>query len=122
MKTAKWLLVIPLILFLAGAVFGSVPTKMSYEGRLVDSSGNPITTAKTVSFTIFDAASAGTVIWGPESQSVTPDSQGVFSVVLGNSTAITPTVFNSPTRYLEINVGGEILSPRTQLAYRRLCL
>ncbi|MFA4844437.1 MAG: hypothetical protein WC632_05760, partial [Candidatus Margulisiibacteriota bacterium] len=103
------------ILLLAGIVWSAVPTKISYEGRLTDASGNPVTTEKTVSFKIYDAETAGNLIWGAESQTVTPDSQGVFSVLLGATEPITAAVFNAATRYLEISVGGETISPRTPI-------
>ncbi|MFA4844808.1 MAG: hypothetical protein WC632_07685, partial [Candidatus Margulisiibacteriota bacterium] len=103
------------LVIITSAGWSSVPTKIAYEGRLVDPSGNPITTAKNVSFSIFDAATAGSLVWGPESQSVTPDSQGVFSVLLGATTAVSPEVFNSSSRYLEISIAGETLTPRVQL-------
>lgn len=104
-----------LFLMLVSSAAASNPGKMSYEGRLTDASGSPVTTARTVEFRIFDASSGGTLVWGPESIPVTPDSQGVFSVVLGNTSAITSDVFSGAARYLEITVGGEVLSPRTQI-------
>ncbi|MBI5699817.1 hypothetical protein HZC35_05935 [Candidatus Saganbacteria bacterium] len=105
--------ILVLCLFTIGQ--SSVPERISYEGRLTDASGNPVTTAKTIEFRIYDAATSGTAVWGPESHSVTPDSQGVFSVILGGTTALTSSVFNNATRYIDITVGGETLSPRTQI-------
>ncbi|OGC20486.1 hypothetical protein A2292_05545 [candidate division WOR-1 bacterium RIFOXYB2_FULL_46_45] len=99
----------------AEIAFGAIPSRLSYEGRLTDSGGNPITSQRTVVFEIFDAVSGGSSVWGPESHSITPDSQGVFSVLLGGTTAITSTVFQSADRYLQVSVGSEALSPRSQL-------
>ncbi|OGC34296.1 hypothetical protein A2311_01190 [candidate division WOR-1 bacterium RIFOXYB2_FULL_48_7] len=115
MKHNKCSLLIIAILVLAGLGWCSVPPKISYEGRLTDVTGSPITTSKNATFSIYNAATAGTLLWGPESQSITPDSQGVFSVLLGGAIPLTAEVFSGPTRYLEITVGGETLSPRTQL-------
>ncbi|KPJ62708.1 hypothetical protein AMJ44_15305, partial [candidate division WOR-1 bacterium DG_54_3] len=97
------------------AAWADVPSKMSYEGRLTDNAGNPITTATSINFKIYDAVSGGSEIWSGETHNITPDSNGVFSVVLGNTTAITSTVFSAATRYLQITVAGEALSPRTQI-------
>ena len=38
------------MVFLIGVGYAAVPGKMSYEGRLTDFSGNPITAAKVVEF------------------------------------------------------------------------
>jgi len=103
------------MVFLIGVGYAAVPGKMSYEGRLTDSSLNPITAAKVVEFKIYDADTAGNLIWGPESQNITPDNQGVFSVLLGGISPITPEVFSGPARYLEISIAGETISPRTQI-------
>lgn len=103
------------MVFLIGVGYAAVPGKMSYEGRLTDFSGNPITAAKVVEFKIYDADTAGDLIWGPESYNITPDNQGVFSVLLGGISPITPAVFSGPARYLEISIAGETISPRTQI-------
>ncbi|MFA6431744.1 MAG: hypothetical protein WCV91_05145, partial [Candidatus Margulisiibacteriota bacterium] len=106
-----------ILLFLLFTIpaWSSVPGKLSYEGRLTDTAGNPITTAKTIEFKLYDSLTGGNVIWGPESHSVTPDSQGVFSAILGETVNMTAAVFNNATRYLELSVAGETLSPRSQI-------
>ena len=97
------------------AAWADVPSKMSYEGRLTDNAGNPITVATNINFKIYDAVSGGTEIWSGEDHNITPDSNGVFSVILGNTAAITTTDFSAANRYLQITVAGEALSPRTQI-------
>jgi len=70
-------------------------------------------------FRIFDAASGGNVLWGPESLTPTV-TNGVFSVQLGASPALTPEVFTTAAVYLGVTVdpdvypGGE-MSPRSRL-------
>jgi hypothetical protein len=116
MKNLKWVLVISFWLMVLTAMgSGGVPDKISYEGRLTDTAGNPITAAKNISFKIFDAAIAGNIVWPGEEISVTPDGQGVFSVILGKSTPLTAAVFSGPVRYIEIAVAGETITPRTQI-------
>ena len=116
MKKSIFPLIIGLLLFFASAIWGSVPDKMSYEGRLTDAAGNPVTTSKTVAFSIYDSAAGGSLIWGPESISVSPDNQGVFNVTLGNTLPISSDAFSSNSRYLQITVAGENMTPRTRLA------
>ena len=66
-----------------------------------------------MAFTIYDAASGGNLMWGPETHAAIPVSSGLFSVGLGSQTSggIPATVWNGD-RYLEITVGGETLTPR----------
>ena len=110
-------LFIALILAIVGAAgaLAAVPARMTYEGRLTDAGGSAITTTKTVTFSIFDAAAGGTLVWGPESQELTPDSQGVFNTQLGGTTPLSTAVFSGSDRYLQVTVGGETISPRTRL-------
>ena len=53
------------------------------------------------------------VLWS-ETQSVEVN-EGLFNVVLGSVNPIQATVFLAPERFLEINVDGEMLEPRTPL-------
>ncbi|MFA5840500.1 MAG: hypothetical protein WC890_07655, partial [Candidatus Margulisiibacteriota bacterium] len=115
MKSNKIALCFLFTVILTSLCFSSIPPKLSYEGRLTDTSGNPITTTKTIEIKIYDSTSGGNLIFGPESFSVTPDNQGVFSLIIGETRSISTEVFNGANRYLEIAVGGETLSPRTQI-------
>jgi hypothetical protein len=92
---------------------GPSATTVNYQGRLADSGGTPINGSRAMTFAIYDAASGGNLIWGPETHAAIPVSNGLFSVGLGSQTSggIPTTAWNSD-RYLEITVGGETLSPR----------
>jgi hypothetical protein len=93
----------------------NIPELMSYQGYLSDSGGNPISGAKTITFTIYDADPGGNAVW-TETHSAVPVSDGFFSVLLGSAgTPLTPNTFNSDTRYLGVNVDGVSL-PRQRLA------
>jgi hypothetical protein len=92
---------------------GPSATTVNYQGRLADDAGVPLTGTYGMSFALYDAAEDGTLIWGPESHTAVPVSEGLFSVGLGSQTSggIPTTTWNGD-RYLEITVGGETLSPR----------
>ncbi len=100
----------------------TVPATVNYQGRLTDNTPqqNPITATVPMAFAIYDAASAGTLLWSePASGGINvPVTNGIFSVALGASVAIPATVFTgaSSTRYLEItlNPGAsvQVLAPR----------
>jgi hypothetical protein len=94
---------------------GSTDT-INFQGRLTDASGNPLTGAYNMRFSIYDAASAGAAVWGPETQNGVNVTNGLFSVLLGSSVPITPAVFDGADRWLQIEVWNgtawEALNPR----------
>lgn len=99
---------------LAGAAFAAVPNLINFQGRLT-TAGVPVADSTyTVAFAIYDAPVGGQLIWS-ESHSDVAVSQGLFSVMLGSIVPFADTVFNNPTRYLEVRVGTEAILPRSQL-------
>jgi hypothetical protein len=97
----------------AAAGIASVPQKINYQGRLVDSdTGEPITGEHNMTFQIFNAEVGGTGLWA-ENFGVTADTAGVISVILGNLTPIDLT--DEDTLWLQVEIGGEVLEPRREL-------
>ncbi len=88
---------------------------VNYQGRLADAAGNPLDGNYAMSFSIWDAPSGGTRVWGPESHPVVEVSDGLFSVGLGSQSGGIPTGTWDGDRYLEVTVDGETLSPRALL-------
>ncbi|MCM2267409.1 MAG: hypothetical protein NDI60_06480, partial [Elusimicrobiales bacterium] len=114
MKTLKSSLVAIVTALLLPVFAAAAPLLINYQGRLVDSAGNPLTGSPSIRFSIHDAASAGSELWF-ETQSVTPDN-GIFSVSLGSVTPLPASVFASDSRYLEVKIGADSpLAPRTRL-------
>jgi hypothetical protein len=92
---------------------GPSATTVNYQGRLADSGGAPLDGSYGMSFALYDALTAGSMVWGPENHTAVPVSDGLFSVGLGSQTGGgIPTSVWDGDRYLEITVGGETLSPR----------
>jgi len=92
----------------------AAPNSVNYQGILNDSAGNPVPDqAYSMVFKIYDAATAGTLLY-EESQTVTTVN-GIYNVLLGTGTATVgtfdPALF-SADRWLEVNVNGETLTPR----------
>src|SRR2546428_655883 len=56
---------------------------LSFQGQLTDQNGAPITTTKTLALSLYDDPSAGNLVYN-ETQSVTPDSRGIFYVMIGS--------------------------------------
>jgi hypothetical protein len=87
----------------------------SYSGYLRTSSGAPETTLQSITFTLYDADTAGNVLW-TQAVSVTPDSQGWFSAVLGGTGHALPPDQLDSQLWLGIRVGTEAeMLPRTKV-------
>ncbi|MFZ1946071.1 MAG: PSA repeat domain-containing protein [bacterium] len=106
-----WLAGLVWFLALSSPGFASVPSKINYQGRLVDS-GAALSGTHEVGFRIYDSAALGALLWA-DTTMVTASSDGVFSVVLGGERPI--TIGGADSCYLEIEVDGEILAPRREL-------
>jgi hypothetical protein len=109
------------------------PLMISYEGRLTDSSGNPMGgtgTAYCYRFSIYDASSAGNKLWPASSPGATTatTTDGVFNATIGQTDSLSSSIFDfstTTTAYLQVDVGTtsptcatgavESLSPRQQI-------
>lgn len=94
----------------------SVPNLVGFEGFLSDGSGNPITDGSySLTFKVYDAATAGTVLW-TETQAAVQVTQGLYSVTLGSVTTLGATLFNG-NRWIGVTVGtGTEMTPRTRIS------
>lgn len=104
-----------------------VSERLSYQGRLTDNNGSPLTNTYCVRYSIYDTQSAGTKLWpaGTPTATTTAVSNGVFSAPVGEMDSLASYDFsaNSP-EYLNVEVnttpitcGGtwENLVPRQSL-------
>jgi len=90
-----------------------VPHVLGYQGRLLRADGTAATGTASVTFSIHDAASGGSLLW-TESQTLGL-SDGYYATFLGLDSAVPDTLFDGATRWLQVAVGTEILSPRQQM-------
>ncbi len=108
---------------------------ISYQGRLLNTNGVPVSAATaSVEFRFFTAVSGGTCVWSNSSSDCDTDTpastvariatltDGLFSENLGDTTlgspyaAIPDSVFgDNPTLFLEVEVNGETLTPRKRI-------
>jgi len=108
-------LFIIILLFISMCLWAqNVPQTIDYQGRLADSDGNYLNGVVTVNFLIYNVETGGTELWN-EIQDVST-ANGIFHVQLGSISAFPGTLFDGADRWLELIVGGETLSPRTQIA------
>lgn len=93
------------LLLLPAFVDAAPPTLINYQGRLSDSSGEPVVDGEySVTFAVYDAPSGGNFVWS-EVQSVST-TNGFFSVLLGSVNPITKATFADQERYLSIQIGA----------------
>ena len=92
--------------------FAAVPHLINYQGRVTDTSGNPLTGSYSITFRIYDAATAGNLLWEETHTGVVVD-KGLFGVLLGSVTAL-DIPFDKPY-YLEIKAGNEVMTPRQRI-------
>ena len=92
---------------------------IAYQGRLADSSGNPLTSTLNMSFRLYNASTGGAPLWteqwsGPNGVKV---SDGLFNVMLGSLTPIAQSVITGNANlFLGITVGtDDEMTPRVQL-------
>ena len=90
-------------------VYSGVPTGINYQGRY-EEGGTPVTGTRVFRFKIYDAEVGGNLLWdsGDVSLSVV---NGLFNYVLNCSNID----WKNTTPYLEISVGGTVLSPREKI-------
>jgi hypothetical protein len=104
--------------FNAGAAF-AVPQTINYQGYLTDPDGTPLDVTVDMTFSIYDAAEGGVALWSESHTGVTV-TEGIFNVVLGETSPFSPAGFDSD-RYLGVQVGSDAeMAPRqkfTSVAY-----
>ena len=92
---------------------------IAYQGRLADSSGNPLTSTLNMSFRLYNASTGGTPLWTEQwtGSNGVKVSDGLFNVMLGSLTPIPQAVITgNSTLFLGITVGtDDEMSPRVQL-------
>jgi len=97
-----------------GAVCARVPSLVSYQGRLTDAAGQPVSDGTySLTFAVYPSPTGGTPLWMEEGRSVSV-SGGLFTVLLGEVTPL-PSQGFPETSWLETRVAGTPLAPRVRL-------
>lgn len=94
------------------AAWADAPNLLTYQGRILES-GVLVTGSRNVTISICNALTGGSCdSTGTQSVSV---NNGLFRTTFTAPTSGPNTLFGAGNRYLEVNVGGTVLSPREQL-------
>jgi hypothetical protein len=103
-------------MIISGIAMGQVPQLINYQGLLIDpATGQPVADdTYSITFSVYNVPSGGSVIWS-ESHSVDAKN-GLYSVILGSFTALTPAILSGPEKYLGIKVGSDAeMTPRRRI-------
>jgi hypothetical protein len=90
---------------------GIVASKISYQGRLTDASGNPLTGTYNLVFQLWDAVTGGNQVGSDIVKNNVSVNNGLFTVDLD----VPQSAFNGQALWLRIQVGGQWLTPRQEL-------
>lgn len=99
----------------AGAALADVPLIVVHEGTLRDGTGQPVTSATSLTFRLFDDATGGTAFFS-ETLNVSPEADGSYRAILGQGVSLTSTLLDRSTAFLEIVAGSTVLGPRLEVA------
>ncbi len=94
-----------------------VPPVIKFSGVLTDVNNKALTGTVGVTFSLYEEAQGGAALW-VETQNVTPDKTGHYSVILGSTTSqgIPADLFASgEARWLGVQAQGQTEQPRTLL-------
>jgi hypothetical protein len=106
-------LLVALSFALALPARAQVPGRVNFQGLLLDNAGEPVTGTVTLQLELFAAASGGSALW-TETHSSVSVTDGIYDVVLGSQTPLTPELFSVSPRYLQVTIDGQVLSPRRE--------
>jgi len=122
LKYKKFLFVVlgALFLLVLSGCDGLFP-QFTYQGRLTDENGNPISGTVTIIYKLYNANTGGDLIYTDTNPSVDPNEDGLFNTVVGPNAltvGLTPTDLAQPL-WIEVEVGNgvitETLTPRQRL-------
>jgi hypothetical protein len=105
-----------LLLVYAVAVRADIPRTITYQGRMTDSDGSPITDGTYgIAFVIYGSESGSDTLWHSGMRPV-DIMDGLFTYQLGHLVPFPDDLFSGTPRYLGITFGPETeSSPRTEL-------
>ena len=111
-RSIKVFLMLLVLVSASLTAYAAVPHLINYQGKVTDTSGNSLNGSYNLTFRIYDAESAGNLIWEETQAGVVVD-KGLFGILLGSVTALN-IAFDKPY-FLEIKVGSEVMSPRQRI-------
>ena len=116
-QTTHWTTIIcaVFVLVFVGSSVAEIPQIISYQGKLTDTSGDPVADGSyDIRFKIFNAGTGGIERWDSGVHSVAVQS-GIFNILLGESPQPSLNLAFDEDYWLEVTVESDVQSPRTKL-------
>ena len=106
---------IAVIVFTAGSLW-AVPSILSVQGHLKDAATGHVAADGVYDLTLrlYDVPAAGAAIW-TETHTFVAIVDGYYNLQLGSIIPLTLDLFDGGGRWLEIEIGGEVLAPRQEI-------
>ncbi len=90
----------------------TVPGSVTFNARLTDSGGAPITGSHSLGFALYPQASGGAAAWTESQAGATFSTEGLVYAELGSVTPLTASALDGSKLYLEVTVDGTTMTPR----------
>lgn len=90
----------------------TVPGSISFNARLTDTGGAPVTGSHALSFGLYSQTTGGAAVWTEMVANASFSTDGLVYVELGSTTALTPAALDGSKLYLEVQVDGTTMAPR----------
>ncbi len=114
MKKVISIFLLMVLLIFSSTVFAEIPQLINFQGVLKDSANIPQTGTFSMTFSVYDDPTSGSILW-TETQGSVLVNRGLFNVLLGSVSPIPYSVFNGEVRWLQVAVNGVDLSPRRKI-------
>jgi len=110
MKPVRFVLLAMILLNVWTSLLAQVPHTISHQGYLADSTGVGVTATLPMTFRLFSDSTGGASAWSQNFPSVEVK-HGVFNALLD----VSSVTFTTPY-WLELEIDGSIVAPRTRLS------
>lgn len=101
------------MLALPSLALAEAPATVAYQGRLLKADGSPETGIVNAVFKLFDASTAGNLLWTEPQRLGLSD--GYYATYLGEVTPLSPTLFGLADVWLELSINDAALGPRQRV-------
>ncbi len=108
--TKKTLEIAILLVIAIGTGFSEIPRSMNYQAKLTNDAGVALAGDHSITFRLYDALSGGN-LQTEETQTITV-TNGLFDATLDFSTSPRDTLSWDKPYWLELEIAGEVLTPR----------
>ncbi|MBD3332358.1 hypothetical protein GF356_05875 [candidate division GN15 bacterium] len=115
MSRSVWIALLFLTMCVGTMALAGAPRTISYQGRLTNDAGEPLTGSYDMTFRIYNQPTGGATLWSSGERAVDAF-DGLFAYVLGSNVALPSDLVADTTLWLGIQVGSDAeLVPRTAL-------